>query len=129
MKISLLIVVYPVRGYSYCNCLRIILYGLCNDISSLLERVRSSGKRWRASYREELKFEFIHLTIKTYKLKRLARYLCDVIEVSRSGAYNYFSEKSVQKRVAKAKIDEIVKGIILKAYHFLGRKKEHVKSK
>ncbi|WP_445739048.1 hypothetical protein [Paenibacillus sp. FSL K6-4396] len=51
-----------------------------------LERVRSSGKRWRASYREELKFEFIHLTIKTYKLKRLVRYLCDVIEVSRSGA-------------------------------------------
>lgn len=45
------------------------------------------------------------------------------MEVSRSGYYNYFSEKSVQKRVAKAKTDEIVKGIILKAYHFRGRKK------
>ncbi|WP_419889451.1 IS3 family transposase [Paenibacillus xylanexedens] len=152
-----------------------------------LERVRSSGKRWRASYREagveglqdtrktnsgrpsereltleqkierleaknqllraenellkkprstrkadvekeikvapELKFELIYRTIRTYKMKRLISYLCDVMEVSRSGYYNYFSEKSMQKRVAKAKTDEIVKGIILKAYHFRGRKK------
>ncbi|ETT47623.1 transposase [Paenibacillus sp. FSL H7-689] len=51
-------------------------------------------------------------------MKRLISYLCDVMEVSRSGYYNCFSEKSVQKRVAKAKTDKIVK-----AYHFRGRKK------
>lgn len=45
------------------------------------------------------------------------------MEVSRSGYYHYFSEKSAQKRVAKVKADEIIKEIILKAYHFLGRKK------
>lgn len=50
-------------------------------------------------------------------------YLCDIMEVSRSGYYNYFSEKSVKKRVAKAKADEIVKEIILKACRFRGRKK------
>lgn len=45
------------------------------------------------------------------------------MEVSRSGYYNYFSEKSTQKRVTKAKVDEIVKKMILKAYRSRGRKK------
>lgn len=71
----------------------------------------------------ELKFEFIHQTIKTYKLKRLVSYLCGVMEVSRSGYYNYFSEKSVQKRVNKDEVDEHVKKMIYKAYHFRGRNK------
>ncbi|WP_248278247.1 IS3 family transposase [Paenibacillus sp. SZ31] len=152
-----------------------------------LERVRSSGKRWRASYREagveglqdtrktnsgrpsereltleqkierleaknqllraenellkkprstrktdvekeikvavELKFELIYRTIRTYKLKRLVSYLCDVMEVSRSGYYNYSTEKSAQKRIAEAEADEMVKEMILKAYRFRGRKK------
>ena len=43
--------------------------------------------------------------------------------VSRSGYYNYFMEKSAQKRTAKEESDEVVKEIILKAYHFRGRKK------
>jgi len=43
--------------------------------------------------------------------------------VSRSGYYNYFTEKSVQKRAAHELADEAVKEIILKAYHFRGRKK------
>ncbi|WYU48924.1 hypothetical protein MHB49_14165 [Paenibacillus sp. FSL K6-0108] len=59
----------------------------------------------------EVKFELIQRTIQTYKLKRLVCYLCDVMEVSRSGYYNYFSKQSAQKRVAKAKVDEIVKEI------------------
>ncbi|STX10366.1 Integrase core domain [Kurthia zopfii] len=45
------------------------------------------------------------------------------MEVSRSGYYNYFTEKSEQKRTAKEESDEAVKEIILKAYHFRGRKK------
>jgi len=54
-----------------------------------LERIRSSGKRWRASYRE-------------------------------AGIEGL---QSVQKRVAKAEADEIVKEIIIKACRFRGRKK------
>jgi len=61
--------------------------------------------------------------MKKYKLKRLVSYLCDVMGISRSGYYNYFLEKSAQKRVEQEQADEVVKEIILKAYHFRGRKK------
>lgn len=53
----------------------------------------------------------------------MVSYLCNVMGVSRSGYYNYFMEKAVQKRAAKEGTDEVVKGIILKAYHFRRRKK------
>lgn len=53
----------------------------------------------------------------------MVSYLCSVMGVSRSGYYNYFMEKSVQKRTAKEESDEVVKEIILKAYYFRGRKK------
>ena len=56
-------------------------------------------------------------------MKRIVRYLCDVMGVSRSGYYNYFTEKSAQKRVLKDEAGEVVKEIILKAYHFHGRMK------
>ncbi|WP_337988626.1 IS3 family transposase [Lysinibacillus sp. JNUCC 51] len=94
--------------------------------NELLKKGRSTRK---ADVEEEikiattLKFELIYHTIKKYKLKRLVSYLCDVMDVSRSGYYNYFSEKSAQKRMAQEQGDEVVKEIILKAYHFRGRKK------
>ncbi|MEB2282201.1 IS3 family transposase [Lysinibacillus xylanilyticus] len=72
----------------------------------------------------ELKFELISKTIQKYKLKRLVSYLCEIMGVSRSGYYNYFTEKSAQKRAAHELADEAVKEIILKAYHFRGRKKD-----
>lgn len=53
----------------------------------------------------------------------MVSYLCSVMGVSRSGYYNYFTEKSAQKRAIQAELDEEVKDIILKAYHFRGRKK------
>ncbi|MGE7602612.1 IS3 family transposase, partial [Peribacillus sp. NPDC097675] len=53
----------------------------------------------------------------------MVSYLCEIMGVSRSGYYNYFLEKSVQKRAAKDEADEGVKDVILKAYHFRGRKK------
>jgi putative transposase len=65
----------------------------------------------------------VHQTIEKYQLKRLVRYLCEIIGVSRSGYYNYFTEKSAQKRAARDAADEEVKDIILKAYHFRRRKK------
>jgi len=53
----------------------------------------------------------------------MVSYLCDVMEVSRSGYYNYFEEKSAQKRIVQNEADEVVRDIILKAYQFRGRKK------
>lgn len=43
--------------------------------------------------------------------------------ISRSGYYNYFTEESAQKRAAQEHADEIVKDIVLKAFHFRNRKK------
>lgn len=53
----------------------------------------------------------------------MVSYFCEVMEVSRSGYYNYFDEKSAKKRVEQDQADEVVKEIILKAYLFRGRKK------
>lgn len=53
----------------------------------------------------------------------MVSYFCEVMEVSRSGYYNYFMENSIQQRAAKEEKDGVVKEIILKAYHFRGRKK------
>ena len=53
----------------------------------------------------------------------MVSFLCEVMGVSRSGFYNYFNEKSAQNRVNQDEADEVVKVILLKAYHFRGRKK------
>ena len=53
----------------------------------------------------------------------MVSYLCEAAGVSRSGYYNYFSEKSQEQRKQKDEQDEVVKEIILKAFHFKGRKK------
>ncbi len=53
----------------------------------------------------------------------MVSYLCEVMDVSRSGFYNYFDEKSVQKRAVKDSSDEVLRDSILKAYHFRGRHK------
>jgi putative transposase len=53
----------------------------------------------------------------------MVSYLCEVAEVSRSGYYHYFSLESQNRRKQKDKKDEVVKEIILKAFHFKRRKK------
>jgi len=53
----------------------------------------------------------------------MVSYLCDVAGVSRSGYYNYFSEKSQKRRIENEAKDEKVKEIILKAFNFKRRKK------
>lgn len=53
----------------------------------------------------------------------MVSYLCTIAGVSRSGYYNYFSEESQKKRKQKEEKDLVVKGIILKAFHFKNRKK------
>lgn len=49
--------------------------------------------------------------------------LCNVMGVSRSSYYNYFTEDSTQKHIVKEVTDEVVKEIMIKADHFQGRKK------
>ena len=53
----------------------------------------------------------------------MVTYLCDVAGVSRSGYYNYFSEKSQKNRKENEAKDEKVRDIILKAFNFKRRKK------
>jgi transposase InsO family protein len=53
----------------------------------------------------------------------MVSYLCEVSGVSRSGYYNYFSALSKEKRKQNEEQDELVKEIILRAFHFKGRKK------
>jgi len=50
-------------------------------------------------------------------------YLCAIANVSRSGYYRYFSEEAVLTRHKQNEADEVVKEVILKAFHFRGRKK------
>ncbi|HBY21494.1 MAG TPA: hypothetical protein DEG71_10915 [Clostridiales bacterium] len=50
-------------------------------------------------------------------------HLCKTSGVSRSGYYNYFSDKSQHSRELRDNQDEIVKKVILKTYNFKGRKK------
>ncbi|MBP0727361.1 IS3 family transposase [Bacillus sp. RG28] len=69
------------------------------------------------------KYILISTVIEKYQLKHMVTHLCEIAGVSRSGYYNYFSEKSKEQRKLKNKKDEIVKKTILKALHFKGRKK------
>jgi putative transposase len=53
----------------------------------------------------------------------MVSYLCELVGVSRSGYYNYFSRESQDQRKRRDEMDEELKGIILKAFHFKNRKK------
>lgn len=53
----------------------------------------------------------------------MVSYLCEVAGVSRSGYYNYFSEKSQKQREVKDEKDDVVRETILKAFNFKRRKK------
>lgn len=69
------------------------------------------------------KFELIHQIIEKYQLKRMVGYLCEIANVSRSGYYRYFNDEAILTRQKQNDFDEEVKEIVLKAYHFRGRKK------
>jgi putative transposase len=53
----------------------------------------------------------------------MVSYLCELVGVSRSGYYNFFTPESQEKRKQKEKCDEEVKETILKAFHYKRRKK------
>jgi putative transposase len=53
----------------------------------------------------------------------MVRFLCKISGVSRSGYYNYICSDSQERRNKRENEDLILKGNILKAFHFKGRKK------
>lgn len=53
----------------------------------------------------------------------MVSYLCELVGVSRSGYYRYFSEKARLNRQTRNQADEEVKEVILKAFNFRRRKK------
>ena len=65
----------------------------------------------------------IHTIIEKHDLKRMVRYLCQLVGVSRSGYYRYFSDEAEAKRQRHHQADEAVKDIILKAIRFRRRPK------
>lgn len=68
-------------------------------------------------------YEIIKELVKKYDEKAQVKYLCSLAEVSRSGYYNYFSEKSIQNRNKKEIQDEKDRDVILDAFTRHGYKK------
>ena len=58
---------------------------------------------------EAQQFQLIHTVIEKHNLKRMIRYLCQLVGVSRSGYYRYFSDEAVAKRQTDHQADETSK--------------------
>jgi transposase InsO family protein len=84
------------------------------------ERRRENGK---ISLKISEKFILIKETIIENNLQGMTSHLCEVAEVSRSGYYNYFSQKSVAAREVRKLKDEIAFKNILEAYKYKNRYK------
>jgi transposase InsO family protein len=65
----------------------------------------------------------VRSVIEKYQLTHMVKYLCGVAGISRSGYYQYFSVESQEQRQRKQKQDEVTRDLVLKAFHFKGRKK------
>lgn len=66
-------------------------------------------------------YQLIYETVKKYSLKRMTRYFCKLLEVSRSGYYRYL--QAFDKRKAREKADWTAKKLIYKAFQHRGYKK------
>ncbi|MFE5392922.1 IS3 family transposase, partial [Bacillus thuringiensis] len=66
-------------------------------------------------------FQLISETIEQSGFKRMTKYFCDILEVSRSGYYSFIKASTV--REAREQLDFEAKGIILKAFNRRGYKK------
>ncbi|WP_097071839.1 IS3 family transposase [Ureibacillus xyleni] len=94
--------------------------------NELLKKIDFSRKvvgEEKESLTSEQKFLLIDYVIEKYSLNRMVSYLCELVGVSRSGYYRYFSEEGQLNRQARNQADEEVKEIILKAFNFRRRKK------
>lgn len=68
-------------------------------------------------------YEIIKELVEKYDENAQIKYLCKLADVSRSGYYNYFNEKSIQNRKKKEVQDEKDRDIILDAFNRHGYKK------
>lgn len=68
-------------------------------------------------------YKIIKELVDEYEENGQVKYLCELAGVSRSGYYNYFSEKSIENRNQKEIQDEKDRDIILDAYNRHGYKK------
>lgn len=66
-------------------------------------------------------FRLIHQTITQNDFKKVTKYFCDLLDVSRSGYYNYIKTESTRKKKEEADIK--IRDIILKAFNRRGYKK------
>lgn len=74
-------------------------------------------------------YEIIKELVQKYDEKAQVKHLCEIAKVSRSGYYNYFSEKSIENRNKKENQDEKDRDIILDAFNRHGYKKVPKESK
>lgn len=72
----------------------------------MLKKLDVSERRSGKELRKRDKFEMIKVVIDKAKSPRIIDYLCDVTEVSKSGYYNYHSEKSLKNRMRKVHRDD-----------------------
>jgi putative transposase len=90
----------------------------------LLKKLEATEKRL-LNTRENLNpskiYQLIQETIEHNDFKRMTRYFCDLLEVSRSGYYRYLKASTV--RETREQLDLEVKEIILKAFNCRGYKK------
>lgn len=63
----------------------------------------------------------IYQTVEQHQFKRMTKYFCDRLEVSRSGYYSYL--KASTGREAREQLDLEAKEVILKAFNCRGYKK------
>ncbi|MCA0969691.1 IS3 family transposase [Halobacillus litoralis] len=90
----------------------------------LLKKLEMIGKGDEKKLeRPWMKFELIREVVQEYQLKNHIQYLCDLVGVSRSGYYRYWSEEAQKLRDKQEKQDVEVRDIILKAYRFRNRPK------
>ncbi|MCA1030943.1 IS3 family transposase [Bacillus timonensis] len=90
----------------------------------LLKKIRFAERGMKKiTLLAEQKFILIRFVIEKYSLKCMVSHLCKTAGVSRSGYYNYFSEKAKEVRKLKDNKDEALRDIILKAFKFKKRKK------
>lgn len=94
-----------------------------NELLKKADLIERRVIKKEATLTAEQKYILINTVQNKYKLKNMVSHLCNFIEVSRSGYYNYFSPKSHERRNQRDTLDEKAKDNILEAYNFKGRKK------
>ncbi|MEH7336815.1 IS3 family transposase [Neobacillus drentensis] len=90
----------------------------------LLKKLEATERRL-LNERENLNpskvFQLIYETVEQHQYKRMTKYFCDLLEVSRSGYYSYL--KASPSREAREQLDLEAKEVILKAFNRRGYKK------